>query len=216
MFDKWPREQWDAVYLNPDPNDRDCAFCRAMAVCPNVRRKIEETVGGDFDVVLEKGFVSQVNLGSSEEKLSEAMHVAPLAEDFFKAVRAETERRLLAGQDVPGFGLELGRKGARKFKDPVEAERIMRKVWRLTIEDVYQLELKTPTALEKLTKPLKTVDEAGKPVVAKPIIGPRRWKELCDMVVQADPKPSVKPLKDIKTPYKVEAPSGDEFSTVKE
>jgi hypothetical protein len=214
MFDKWPREQWDAVYLNPNPNDKECAFCRAMAVCPSVRRKLEQTVGAEFGVVAESPPTAGPD--TAVDRLAQAMTVAPLAEDFFKAVRAETERRLLAGQEVPGFGLELGRKGARKFTDPAEAERIMRKVWRLTIEDVYQLELKTPTALEKLTKPLKTVDEAGQPVVAKPIIGPRRWKELCDMVVQADPKPSVKPLKDIKTPYKPTAPSGDEFSTVKE
>ena len=50
------------------------------------------------------------------------MTVAPLAEDYFTAVRAEVERRLLLGMQVPGFGLELGRKGARKFTDEGRVE----------------------------------------------------------------------------------------------
>ncbi len=199
---------WERTYLNQNPNDKDCAFCRAMAVCPSVRRKVEETVGADFQVVAPTPV-------TAADLLAQAMTAAPLVEDWITAVRAETERRLLAGQEVPGFGLELGRKGARKFKDEVAAEQLLRSKWRYTYEDVYEMKLKTPTALEKLTKPTKAIVD-GKEVVAKPVLGPRRWDTLVEMIEQAPPKPSVKPLSQIKTPYVVPAPSADDFSSVKE
>jgi hypothetical protein len=203
---KVPADEWERTYLNQNPNDKDCAFCRAMSVCPSVARKVQETVGADFRVV-------PPTPESPTDPLAKAMAAAPLVEDWIKAVRAEVERRLLLGEQVPGFGLELGRKGARKFTDEVAAETLLRKTWRLTYEDVYKMELKSPTALEKLTKPTKEVVD-GKTVVNPPVIGPRRWQQLNALIGQADPKPSVKPLSEIKTPYTVPAPNADDFSTV--
>jgi hypothetical protein len=212
MFEKMPRDEWDRIYLNPKPNDKDCAFCKAMAVCPNYRRKVEEAIGGDFDAVSEWKAIPPP---STANGLAAALFVVPMLEDFAKAVRAEVERRLLLDDKaVPGFGLELGRKGARKFKDEAAAEILMRKNWRLTMEDCYDMKLKTPTALEKLSKPTKVDDGTGKPVVVKPVIGIRRWAQLSEMIVQAPPKPSVKPLKDIKTPYVPTQLAADDFSTV--
>ena len=50
------------------------------------------------------------------------MEAVGFVEDWCKAVRAETERRLLNREEVPGFGLELGRQGPRKWTDKEAVE----------------------------------------------------------------------------------------------
>lgn len=215
MVDQMTPEAWRRVYLNPKPNDKDCAYCRAMATCPSYAAAVEAAVGADFEALATGDFKSVVAPDLPAVNLSHAMQAAPMIEAWSKAVRAEVERRLLAGTEVPGFGLELGRKGARKFKDESVIEELVRKQWRLPIEDAYELKLRTPTAFEKMTKPTKALVD-GKEVVTPPVIGPRRWKAMAAEITQADPSPSVKPASEIKTPYTVPALSGDDFSTVGE
>ena len=171
-------------------------------------------MGADFTEIVQRGEHAPVT-AMPEPDLSTAMQVTDLLEDWAKAVRAEVERRLLAGTPVQGFGLELGRKGARKFSDTAAVEGMVRKQWRIPIEDAYKLELHSPTTFEKMTKPTKALVD-GKEVVTPPIIGPRRWKTMQEFIVQADPKPSVKPAADIKNPYVAPALSADDFSTVGE
>lgn len=213
-----PDDQWQKVYLNQNPNEQDCAFCRAMPTCPSARRKVEETVGADFDVIDDGGIA---DLGTTEyllnsvvacddAYLSNCMRASGFIEDWIKAVRAEVERRLLAGQSVEGFGLELGRQGPRKWRDEQEAEDYLRKVARLKVEFAYDLSLKNPTQIEKLTK--STKDEAGTEV--PPVLGARQWKKVAALITRSDPKPSVKPADKIKTPYVVEAPSADAFEAI--
>jgi hypothetical protein len=210
-----PSEKWEAAYLNPNPNDQECAFCRAMATCPSVARKVQETVGADFHVIADP--VQQVFVQPPpSDRLAQAMAAAPLIEDWIKAVRAEVERRLIGGDTVEGFGLELGRKGARRFSDEMAAEELVRKKFRLTVENAFNLSLKSPTQFEKMTKPTPGTDAAGKPIEVPAVIGPRRWKEMQALIVQNDPKPSVKPLSQIKKPYTVPKPDASDFATVQD
>ena len=196
-----------------------------MAVCPSYAAAIEAVVGADFQAIAEAGSVPHPDIQApdaveggllySERTLAHAMAAAPMIEAWAKAVRAETERRLLAGIEVPGFGLELGRKGARKFKDESAVEEMVRKLWRLPIEDAYDLKLRSPTAFEKMTKPTKGLVD-GMEVVTPPVIGPRRWKAMAAHITQADPSPSVKPASEIKNPYVAPTLSADEFQPVGE
>ena len=205
MFTKMPRDQWDRTYLNPNPNEEECAFCRAMATCPAAAAKVEREVGGAFsEVVEDAGAAVERVAQSTDDLLGEQMAAAGFIEDWCKAVRAETERRLLAGTPVPGFGLELGRKPPRKWDD-VEGVAAAMKEMRMSIEDRFNLKLKSPTQIEALCDPKKN---------EKPILGPRQWKKLQERIRQGDPSPSVKPESLIKNPYKPAPPSADAFSAV--
>lgn len=213
-YGKVDQEVWERTYLNQNPNDQECAFCRAMATCPSAQRKVQETVGAAFSVIAEVPDCLPGTQTMAPGTLSEKMAAAPFIEDWIKAVRAEVERRLLAGQPVEGFGLELGRKGARKWTDEDLVEKTVRDKWRLKLEDAYDFSLKSPTSFEKLTKPTKARDEAGKLVEVKPLIGPRRWADMQEWIRQSDPKPSVKPITQIKNPYTLPQPDASAFSAM--
>lgn len=212
-YGKVEADAWDRTYLNQNPNEVECAFCRAMPTCPSAQRKVQEDIGADFDVVNDE--IQHIFIRGAHalgDRLPEAMAATGFIEDWIKAVRAEVERRLIAGQEVPGFGLELGRQGPRKFADMEAAENLIRKQMRLKVEEAYDFSLKSPTQLEKLCKPTKTDDGTE----VSPVIGPRQWKKVEALITRSDPKPSVKPAASIKTPYVAPKPSADDFAPVVE
>ena len=188
--------EWARIYLNPKPNENDCAFCKAMAVCPNAQAVVDEAVGmsvPDIDAFASSdspaGNSPPAPVPTDPTSLSAKLKAVPFVEDWCSAVRAEAERQMLAGGSVPGFGLELGRQGARKWADPKAAEQVLRKQFRLTVEEAYNLKIKSPTQVEKLTEG------------DKPVVGPRQWAKLQELVDRSPAKPSVKPIGVIKTPY---------------
>ncbi len=204
---------WARTYLNSNPNEEECAFCPNMATCPAARAKLEREVGESFDVIDESAdaandLAAQLNDletlsdGASDERLDHLMGVIGYLEDFAKAVRAETERRLLAGRDMPSYGLELGRQGNRNWRDPKEVERLVREQFRFKLEDAFDLSLKSPTTFEKMTKG------------AEPVVSAIRWKKLQAHIVRADAVPSVKPKSRIKNPYSVVKPDAEAFEVV--
>lgn len=207
MHGKMKPGEWERIYLHSDPNEEDCAFCKAQATCPAAQAKVQAAIGADFATVVETGAEAQMDeaLGQAAPvDLDTAMSAVGFVEDWCKAVRAECERRLLAGQDLPNWGLELGRQGPRKWTDGHDVEKYLRDTVRLTVEDTYNLKLKSPTQVEEMSKG------------DKPLIGPRQWKKLVALVTRAKPKPSVKPKSVIKTPYSVKPPTGDDFNPVED
>lgn len=188
MKDKLSADEWARIYLNPKPNEDECAFCKAMAVCPNAQAVVNDAIG-----VTDVSAFEAVTVPTDPESIAAKLKAAPFVEDWCAAVRAEAERQMLAGGSVPGFGLELGRQGARKWVDPKAAEEVLRKQMRLTVEEAYNLKIKSPTQVEKLTEG------------TTPVVGPRQWKKLQELVDRSPPKPSVKPVGLIKKPYQVPA-----------
>ena len=164
-----------------------CRWCRAKATCPAIAAKVSE----EFEAVPAPD-------AATDERLAQAMANVELVEGWCKAIRAETERRLLAGQPVPGFKLVEGRRGARKWQDEKAVEAQL-KAMRLRIEEMYDLSLISPTAAERLVK--------------SEVIGPRQWTKLESLITQSDGKPSVAPATD-KRPAIAVAAVASEFSTV--
>lgn len=214
-FDDGPMEEFAGLHLNPNPNKDECAFCRAMATCPAYQGKVQADIGASFEDLTAMPSAEAVIQRPGAPSLATMMAAVPMLEDLCKAVRAETERRLLAGDPVEGFGLELGRKGPRKFSNPAEAEDLLRKKFRIKMEHVYDMSLKSPTQLEKLTKPGTEIDDlSGLPVAVGPVLGERQWKKLQELITQSDPKPSVKPIAQIKNPYVVPKPDDGAFKEI--
>ena len=192
------RRTWHDTFLRP--NEKSCKFCRAKATCPALRAVTSEAVFAtvpaspdEFDALAVPG--KEHIAPTTDTWLSSVMAKADLIEDWLKAVRAEVERRLLAGIPVPGYKLVPGKKGSRSWSNPAEAEAAM-KAMRLKEAEMYDFKLISPTSADKLAK-------AG-------TIGPRQWPKLQSLITQRDGAPHVAPVSDPRPALQVK-PVADEF-----
>jgi hypothetical protein len=211
--------EWDCsveVFLRPA--EKACKFCKAKATCPALRNEALDTICEFGAPASPDEFTDPVPVEKGGDNdaawLSLIMEKADLIEDWLKSVRAETERRLLAGDNVPGFKLVQGKKGNRQWRDAKEAEELL-KTMRVKLEDMYELSLISPTKAEKLAP---KYDKNGKVVAPKegapaPIIGPRQWPKLKELITQSDGKPHVAPATDSR-PALVVTPVVDDFTDV--
>lgn len=135
----------------------------------------------------------------SNEVLAMCMDSVDLVEGWAKAVRAETERRQLAGELVPGWKLVQGRQGNRAWANDKEAEEYLKKTVRLRDDVMYDWTLISPATAEKL-------HADGK-------IGKRQWDKLQDLITRSNGKPSVAPATD-KRPALVIGKTEDEFEAL--
>lgn len=133
-----------------------------------------------------------------DQHLAVCAEALDMVESWCKGVRAELERRLLAGVDVPGFKLVEGKQGNRAWTAEEEA-RAMLKSFRLKVEEMHDLSLISPTTAEKL-------HAAGR-------IGERQWKKLQAIITRSVGKPSVAPASD-KRPALAPKFSNDDFDPV--
>ena len=202
----WPsdRSQVDGwAEGNLFPGDKQCKFCKAKANCPALAARVQQEVGADFDSLT--GFnreMTEASLqkhgGMPAEQLGTALAAVDLIEMWCKAVRAEVETRLLAGQGVPGFKLVQGKKGNRQWSSKEEAETVMKSM-RLKHDQMYDYSVISPTSAEKLAK--------------AEVIGPRQWPKLQSLITQTEGKPSVAPESD-KRPALSVAAVADDFADV--
>lgn len=171
-------DTWADDYLNP--GEKQCKFCKAKATCPALRAEMAEVVGGSADLSDFADLVPQeITSETSDNYLPVAMSKVEMVEQWCKAVRAETERRLLAGQPVTGYKLVQGRAGNRDWKDPKAVEETMKKTFRMRDDQVYDFKLISPTKAEKVFKE-----------------NPKRWANLQEQIVRSEGKPSVAPATD--------------------
>lgn len=135
---------------------------------------------------------------ASDEQLGLLGESIDLVEGWAKAVRAELERRMLTGGEVPGFKLVKGREGIRRFSDAEEAEKLL-KSFRLKHGEIYDSTLKSPTSLEKLA--------------ADGVIGKKQWPKLQALIVRSEAGLSVAPAAD-KRPAVAITPVADDFEVL--
>lgn len=160
------------------PGEKQCKFCKAKATCPKLQQSITAAIGADFEVIETTPVTALV---SSAPDLAYCMSKVELVEQWCKAVRAETERRLLEGTPVAGWKLVQGTQGNRAWVDKAQAEAVLKSM-RIKHEEMYDYEIVSPTTAEKLFK-------------AK-VIGPRQWPALQQIITRAAGKPSVAPESD--------------------
>jgi hypothetical protein len=176
------------------PGEKQCKFCKAKATCPALRADMAEVVGGASSLSEFADMIPQeVTSETSDNYLPVAMSKVEMVEQWCKAVRAETERRLLAGQPVTGYKLVQGRAGNRDWKDAKAVEDMMKKTFRMRDDQVYDFKLISPTKAEKTFKE-----------------NPKRWANLQEQIVRSEGKPSVAPATD-KRPAMDIKPVLDDF-----
>lgn len=158
------------------PSSKGCRWCKAKAKCPAIRDEVYTQTA------------MQAESADSEE-LAIAMSKVDLIEGWCKAVRAETERRLLAGESVNGFKLVQGKRGNRAWKSKEEAESLL-KTMRVPHDRMYDYSVISPTTADALAK--------------EGVIGPRQWPRVQALITQSEGKPSVAPVSDKRPAISVE------------
>jgi hypothetical protein len=179
-----------------EPGEKQCRFCKAKATCRALRADMTDVVGGDAACTIDEfaEFLPEiVDSQTGDNYLPIAMSKVALVEDWCKAVRAEVERRLFAGQKVDGYKLVEGKRGNRKWENEAEVEALL-KSFRMRQDEMYDLSLISPTKAEKVFKQ-----------------NPKRWAKVTDLITQSVGKPSVALATD-KRPEMVIQSVSDDFS----
>jgi hypothetical protein len=195
-------KEFERTYLHP--NEKSCKFCKAKATCPALRAEVASTVTGsaasadDFSDVTEQSVSIALLNQRPDDYLAACLSKADLIEDWCKAVRAEVERRLLAGDGVPGYKLVQGKRGARQWTNAAEAEAMLKSM-RLKEAEMYDFKLISPTTADKLAK--------------AEVIGKRQWPKLQTLIVQREGAPHVAPVSDSRPALTV-TPVVDDFADV--
>lgn len=188
-------EHPDAVVHHLKPSDEACKFCRAKPTCPALSKFVEQSIGTEFENIA--AINTQLAI-SDDTDLATKMKACDLVEDWLRAVRAEVERRLLAAIPVPGFKLVQGRQGNRAWTDEAAAEEMLRKRFRLPMEEAYSMKVISPTQAEKVLKEK-----------------PKQWATLQALITRAEGKLSVAPESDKRPAHSVK-PAADDFAVVSE
>ena len=169
---------WDEAYLHA--TEKGCKFCKAKSTCKALHRAVDTAVGDAASVEDMAAFLGTVE----PDALSGAMDKVALIESWCKGVRAEVERRLLAGSAVQGYKLVQGRQGNRKWTDEAAVEEAF-KSYRFKQDQMYDFRLISPTKAEKLLSD-----------------NPRRWTKMEKFITRDPGKLSVAPATDTR-PEKV-------------
>lgn len=194
--------EWETTFLRPA--EKACKFCKAKATCPALASEVWNSThdgsgpatAGEF-ADLSVADQADIKICNSDW-IGAALSKVDMIEDWCKAIRAEAERRLMAGEKVPGFKVVQGKKGNRAWSDAKAAEETL-KGMRVKLEDMYDFKLISPTSAEKLAK-------AG-------TIGPRQWPKLQSLITQSEGKPHVAPESDSRPALDVR-PVRDDFQVL--
>ena len=184
---------WQDAYLHP--GEKPCKFCKAKSSCPALLAEVTTITGSAATAADFAEFVPDKpgkDIGGNF--LSMAMGKVELVEMWCKAIRAEAERRLVAGEKLEGWKLVEGRSGNRAWLSEPEAEVALKKL-RLKTDEIWERKLITPTGAEKLLKRQK----------------PAAWDKLQTHIVRAPGKQSVAPAADPRPGLVPATATADDF-----
>lgn len=134
----------EQILANLTPGEKQCEWCDVRGSCEaraNRVRDMFETLSGDTKA---PGLLSDHDIADSFRKLDEI-------ESWCKDIRVEGTQRALQGRAMPGMKLVQGKRGARFWKSPENAESTLSLL--LEPEEMYEpAEMISPTAAEKKLK----------------------------------------------------------------
>lgn len=181
------------------PDEKGCTWCKVKVTCPALLARAHDLVEGIFDdldspvtdeemdQLVERLENTESPFGVSPpdprslttEHLATLIPWRKLIENFFKGIEDELERRLEAGNPVPGFKMVEGRSSRNWSADETRMADTLELMFDLTPDDVFERSMISPAKLEGVLKkkgykakqiaefmPTLVVKAPGKPVMA--------------------------------------------------
>lgn len=168
--------QWEFT-----PGVKACKYCKARFTCRALASFSLTAAGVDFLDKSKKPMLDGAELGQILGKID-------LIEKWCGLIRDAGLNELLAGRELPGYKLVMGREGVRKWTDDKDAEKRL-KGFKIGADDRYTKKLISPTQAEKLVKAQK--------------LTPEQWAELNGLVTREPAKPTLATENDKRPAYHV-------------
>lgn len=185
-------ERTDNPVLNPSLDA--CRWCRANAVCPARRAQVDQQASEAFALYadIETQYVGQTRITSQHvdsARIAEFYEMIPSLENAIKAVKdyVRTQCYLKGAEAIPGYKVVQGR-GSRKWA--VSTERVINFMEKKGVDagDLFESDIKSVAAIEKLVKGLKTDPEFNKLYQTE--------YGAASVVSSSDPRPAVSLTRD--------------------
>lgn len=175
-----------------------CKFCKAAAVCPALRNKVNESAMADFSEAGELTVADPATYDAAT--LARTLREVDLIEDWCKSVRNFAHHEAEAGRTVPGFKL-VATRALRKWKNEDDALIDLRLNHDMQDEHIYtEPKMHSPAQIEAQLK--KHYGLKGK----------KATEAIADLVEKVSSGTVLAPLDDPREPVKPEAEA--EFGTV--
>jgi hypothetical protein len=130
------------------PSESACQWCPAKHICPAQKEQFDIVAAQPDITIMSKEDIKEVMLSLTPAQITALLDKAPLVEKFIDAVREHATKQMESGEVIPGWQLQPKR-ASRKWIDP-EVARIALVEAGLTGLQIFQTELISPTAAEKL------------------------------------------------------------------
>lgn len=132
------------------PGEKQCRYCRATG-CSARNTAAMAMAGVTFSAVQPSQQVAAQDPGSmTNERLREVIEAAPLMRQMIEAAEAEAQRRLEAGQAIPGLKLVNGR-GSQAWAIPEDQVVEKLKTMGVPKDAIYKTSVVSPAQAKKLT-----------------------------------------------------------------
>jgi hypothetical protein len=140
----------DAISDAPtfNPTESACQWCPAKHICSAQKEQFDIVAAQPDISVMNKEDIKAVMLALTPAQISVILDKAPLVEKFIDAVKEHATKQMEEGAVVPGWQLQPKR-ASRKWIDPDAARQALTDAG-LTDSQIFETELITPTAAEKL------------------------------------------------------------------
>jgi hypothetical protein len=130
------------------PSESACQWCPAKHICSAQKEQFDIVAAQPDISVMSKSDINAVMLALTPVQISAILDKAPLVEKFIDAVKEHATKQMEDGAVVPGWQLQPKR-ASRKWIDPDAARQALTDAG-LTDSQIFETELITPTAAEKL------------------------------------------------------------------
>jgi hypothetical protein len=140
----------DAVSDAPSfaPSESACQWCPAKHICSAQKEQFDIVAAQPDISVMSKSDINAVMLSLTPTQISAILDKAPLVEKFIDAVKEHATKQMEDGAVVLGWQLQPKR-ALRKWIDSTAARQALTDAG-LTDSQIFETELITPTAAEKL------------------------------------------------------------------
>jgi hypothetical protein len=181
---QWISTRAELSRTNPEfvPSNKNCFFCKAKADCHARAKVVLETCLDGFDEVSGKPVAKPIEVPTLGKLYGSLDLIRSWCDDVEEKIVGELKAgKTVFGPDGWPMKFVEGRKGHKTWASPEQVEALVAG-WHITGDPMHTTALISPSQAEKLAKSKKG-DE--------PVIGPRRWTRLTELIAQPPGKPTL-------------------------